>query len=398
MTKSKTEEIEIKPDAGRLMEGLKETGYTLNTSIADLIDNSIAAKAKKVDILFEMNYRGLINMYMADNGSGMSAEGLKNGMRYGSNKRPDPSSLGKFGLGMKTASTAFCDRLVVVTRDRKKNAHQVEWDVDLVRERNEWIVRFGKPEAELLKQLEKTAGTKSGTLVYWDKVDLLMKDYTNPGGQHQKNALKKILKSLSEHVGMVFQRFLDRNFDNVPNVAITCNGEKIEPWDPFCTGINGTDALAEKEVDVDLGNGQSSSFFIKAWALPSKDEMTDEEKPKAKIENLRQGFYIYRQDRLITAATTLGMWRKEPHSSLFRVQFDFQHTLDEAFTLDLKKSRISLNSDLFDWIDHHFRPAPHRAAQQRYRGANRQRIVREATSAHAASNVNIGNKVEENSK
>src|SRR5688572_3707020 len=117
---SQIEKLEVLPDPKRMIEGLRDTGYEFNTAIADLIDNSIAASATMVDILIKMDLRGNLRLSIADNGIGMDRIGLVNAMKYGSAERSHPSSLGKFGLGLKTASTAFCRNLLVTSRQRSE--------------------------------------------------------------------------------------------------------------------------------------------------------------------------------------------------------------------------------------------------------------------------------------
>ena len=103
-----TQNILLPPDPERIMEGLRDTGYNFNTAIADIVDNSIAADADKIDITIDFNPHKDLTIYIADNGTGMNYDDLQNAMRYGSRRRSDPGSLGKFGLGLKTGSTAFC--------------------------------------------------------------------------------------------------------------------------------------------------------------------------------------------------------------------------------------------------------------------------------------------------
>src|SRR5690349_14596669 len=102
---------ELLPDASRVVEGLRDTGYLFNTAVADVIDNSIAADAKNIQVLLKQDFRGNISLCIYDNGTGMTEPELLNAMRYGAKARPSKASLGKFGLGLKTASTAFCRRL-----------------------------------------------------------------------------------------------------------------------------------------------------------------------------------------------------------------------------------------------------------------------------------------------
>ena len=108
-----------RPDAGRLIEGMRDTGYDFKTAIADIIDNSIAAEATKIDVSMNLDPSGEIFIHILDDGIGMTKDELILAMRYGAQARPHPQSLGKFGLGLKTASTAFCRRLVVISKDQE---------------------------------------------------------------------------------------------------------------------------------------------------------------------------------------------------------------------------------------------------------------------------------------
>lgn len=120
------------PDPERVIEGLRDTGYDFNTAIADIVDNSIAAEATRIDILINMDPQNEVTVYISDNGSGMNLPQLRNAMKYGSDRRPDPSSLGKFGLGLKTASTSFCRKLSLVSRGEDGKTRKVQWDLDYV--------------------------------------------------------------------------------------------------------------------------------------------------------------------------------------------------------------------------------------------------------------------------
>ena len=128
------QEIILEPDPSRVMEGLRDTGYDFNTAVADIVDNSIAANATVVKVDVIMNPSGNVNIYIADNGCGMDMDGLKNAMRYGAAKRQDPSSLGKFGLGLKTASTAFCRCLSVISVGENGEYNKVQWDLDEIKQ------------------------------------------------------------------------------------------------------------------------------------------------------------------------------------------------------------------------------------------------------------------------
>ncbi|MBM6995766.1 ATP-binding protein [Paenibacillus sp. DXFW5] len=393
MNMSIQKSIAVPPDATRIIEGLRDTGYEFNTAIADIIDNSIAAGATLVDIRFTMDYIGEISIYIADNGSGMDEAGLINAMRYGSNQRSDPGSLGKFGLGLKTASTAFCRCLSVTSRSKASvTTLKARWDLDNV-SIQEWQLLFLDPDDDELSLLDEVSDGKSGTIVTWEKVDRILKSYSDQGGSYARKALERIKDNLREHISMVYQRFLDPAFEDAPNVTIRLDGQVIEAWDPFCSAEPFTEVVAERKQEVELPDEQMTSFTIKAYVIPRKEQFSSEDEArKAKLTNDRQGFYIYRENRLIHYGDWLGMFRNEPHGTLLRIEFSFDHTLDDAFNVDIKKSKILLNDDLYNWLKDQFLPAPRRAADDRYRKGVNNGVVKVSKGAHDGSNANIGSK------
>ena len=384
----------LPPDPGRMIEGLRDTGYEFKTAIADIVDNSIAANATTVDIRMNMDFRGNLKISIADNGFGMDREHLLNAMKYGSQRRDDPSSLGKFGLGLKTASTAFCRCLSVLSRpDGSSSPLQATWDLDHVVRAGDWELLFPEPDEEGLQHLEMVAAGHSGTVVIWDKVDRFFpRDYQDPGGVHARNALKRRRESLEEHIAMVYQRFLDHDDARATNISISIDDSSVQPWSPYCE--EHSDLVAEDERKVTIGEDEKEAgFLIRAFVLPRREEFPDEESAKrARITNDRQGIYIYREQRLIHDADWLGIFQKEPHGSLLRVEFSFNHDLDEAFKIDIKKSRIFLDEVLWNWLQEEFLSAPRRAAEDRYRKGRKKKIEDKSKNAHDTSNANIRTK------
>ena len=389
---SQSESIEAIPDPGRTMEGLRDTGYDFKTAIADLVDNSIAAGANNISIKIAADYRGDVRVSIADDGEGMDREALTLAMQYGSPRRSDPSSLGKYGLGLKTASTAFCRRLSVISRKNgSEKAVMATWDLDAVIAAKKWILLISdEPETEGLKHLNLlTKGP--GTVVVWTKVDRLLQAYKDPRSGHASNGLKKHKQQLVEHLAAVYQRFLDPADKRVRNVTINVDGELVKAWDPFQKGLS--ELLVQDTMKVE---GTDAEFTIRAYILPRREDFPNDELAKAaKLSSDRQGIYIYRQDRLIHDADWLGMYQKEPHSTLLRIEFSFDHRLDDAFHLDIKKSQIILNDDLWTWLKDQFLPAPRREANRRYRLGIKKDIGKGTKGAHDASNRNIENRESE---
>jgi len=384
--------VQAPPNPVRMIEGLRDTGYKFHTAIADLVDNSIAASASIADIKVLMDYEGAITVWIVDNGCGMTKDGLISGMTYGSPVRPDPASLGKFGLGLKTASTAFCRRLSVVSRAASNVPYvKATWDLDHVAKVGRWELLLSEPTKDELDRLKQIAKSGSGTLVLWEKVDRLLKTYQDPAGGHARNALERQTKSLEQHLSMVYQRFLDSN-DKRTNrkLALLLQGEKVTAWDPFAT--NESDLVTSDKVTVELDGKKGGAFTVRAYVLPRREEFSDlDAADDARIATQLQGIYVYRENRLIYGPDWLGMFSKEPHSNLLRVEFSFDHELDEAFHIDIKKSEIILNQDLYVWLDDFLQPA-RRAANERYRQGQRKKAKEASTGAHDASNASIHSK------
>ena len=244
------------------------------------------------------------------------------------------------------------------------------------------------PDQVGLELLNGTAPAHSGTTVLWTKVDRLMKDYQAPDGASAKKALQKRVDALREHIAATYQRFLDPQDSRARNVTIRLDGTPVAPWDPFQKGLS--ELLVQDTVTV---KGPDAPFTVRAFILPRREEFPSDELAKAaKLSSDRQGLYIYRQDRLIHAADWLGMYQQEPHSTLLRVEFSFDHRLDDVFHLDIKKSKIILNDALWTWLKETFLPAPRREANRRYRIGQKADVAKTAKGAHDASNRTIANK------
>lgn len=386
-------EIILEPDPARVMEGLRDTGYDFNTAMADLVDNSIAAHASVVKVSILMNPKGDVNVYIADNGIGMDMDGLKNAMKYGSAQRSDPGSLGKFGLGLKTASTAFCRSLSLLSKTETSDYHKVQWDLDEICKINKWRLLQPEVKEDEIDLLESVTQGGSGTLVIWEKVDRLMKSYSLD--KARRNAFERMIDKLKRHFAMVYQRFLDASYTQCPTIKLYINEVEINPWDPFCTNEPNSKSLAKKEVQVELPDGTTTSFYVEAWLLPRIEEFSSPQaKSNAKVSNDMEGFYVYRENRLIYFGGWLDMYTNDPHISLLRVNFSFDHTLDDAFNVDIKKSRILLNEDIYEYLKEQFLPAPKRAAEDVYRKGQTKAVQGKTIGAHDGSNANIDSKAQ----
>ncbi|ENY82806.1 ATP-binding protein [Sphingopyxis sp. MC1] len=384
------EQFDCPPDPERMIEGLRDTGYEFDTAIADIVDNSIAANATKVDLTLALDWRGNIRLSIADDGDGMDLEGLKNAMRYGARKRPNPASLGKYGLGLKTASTAFCRALTLVSRPSgDAPTLMATWDLDHVAKQQSWALLLSSDvDEEAQEHLDSVAPEHSGTVVVWGKVDRLLPDFANKAGKPAQKALERKVASLRQHLSMVYQRFLDPKDGRARTVGISVNGIVLRAWDPFVLGLS--ELVGTEDVPTENEKGEEATFSLRAYTLPRREEFpTPEQAKEAALSSDRQGIYVYRENRLIHESDWLGLYQKEPHYTLLRVEFSFDHRLDDAFQLDIKKSQIILDEALATYLQDQFLPAPRREADRRYREGQRRETQKKAQGAHDTSNANI---------
>jgi len=337
------------PDASRMIFGMRDTGYDFNTAAADIIDNSIGANASEVNVKFDMTEDGRKFVYFGDNGDGMDSDELFKAMRYGAPVRDNLASLGKFGLGMKTASSSICLKFTVISRkSADASLSKLAWDLEHVEAIDEWKMLQEDTTVDEQEYFEELCGDK-GTLVIWSKCDrLLSKDYEEPGSTKEQNALKRLADKLRVHAALIYYRFLNLDDSRERSIVLKINGDPVSAWNPFCPAI-ATQVLPKtlQRLDVVREDGSVDRATIRAFMLPSRRDLTKAEEDEAMIANNRQGFYIHREGRIIQHGNWLGVFgANEPHYSLLRIEFDFNHRLDDAFKVDVKKSRILIDPAL----------------------------------------------------
>ncbi|MBI9080168.1 MAG: ATP-binding protein [Pseudodesulfovibrio sp.] len=327
-------ERRLRPSASSLSASMRDLGYSLETAVADLIDNSITAHATMVEIIYDPTQESP-TLVIIDNGDGMDSGEVMEAMRHGATNPEEeraPHDLGRFGLGLKTASFSQCRRLTVASiKDGKSSS--VEWDLDLVDRKDDWIVN--ELEDSEIKHLPYIDTIQNdGTIVIWRKLDRLFEDET---GIKREELVSEKLSTVEKHLALVFHRYLSGEIKNHKNLSISINGHKVTYFDPFCRSYSTTQTLPEEIVRV---NG--SRVKMQPYILPhhSKLSATDYDFYKNRSDFIsNQGAYIYRNGRLMAWGDWFRLIPKGEATKLARVQIDFQNSLDEAWTIDIKKSR-----------------------------------------------------------
>ena len=337
MSKRKTEPEDFdiaEPRADAMSQSLRAFGYDLATAVADLVDNSISASAKHVSL--EFFWDGEASWFsISDDGHGMSEDELVNAMRPSSQSPLTPrdsKDLGRFGLGLKTASFSQCRTLTVASRVRRGGVAIRRWDLDYLASCGEWrLLRTGSAVCQ--EQVERLKAVPSGTLVLWEDLDRVAAHTDVGNAAHHELFLARV-DGVKQHLSMVFHRFLD----GPRAVKIEVNGTPVRPWDPFLVRSDATQLLAEEAVSL-----FGSRLKVKPYVLPHRSKVDlDTYRAAAGPNgwNAQQGFYVYRNRRLLVAGDWLGLgFAKEEHYNLARIMLDIPNSTDAEWQIDVKKSR-----------------------------------------------------------
>ncbi|GLI25281.1 ATPase [Xanthobacter flavus] len=316
-----------------MIEGLRDIGYSLETAISDIIDNSITAGAHRIHIVTE-TYSDEPYIAIIDDGEGMSEEELIAAMRPGS-RNPlamrDEPDLGRFGLGLKSASFSQCRRLTVVSRRSGRTSAAI-WDLDDVAERNEWAVQL-PDHFDLIPSID-TLGEK-GTLVLWQKLDRLTDGYSHNAAKRAEVINQRIAET-ERHLRLVFHRFME---DAKP-LRILLNARLLRALDPFARKNPATISDPEEKLTLLRGDVEIQSFTIPHHKQMSKTDWEDIGGPEGHLKS--QGFYLYRGKRLILHGTWFGLCRQSELTKLSRVRVDIPNSMDADWKIDVKKSSAQL--------------------------------------------------------
>ena len=340
--------FELPPKPSPLIESIRAIGYSLSTAFADLVDNCIAARAKTIQILTSLETPDL-KIGILDDGVGMTEEELLEAMRLGSRgpleERTQPD-LGRFGLGLKTASFSQCRVLTVVTRTNGATAI-AQWDLDRIAESGRWQIQVSDdlasiPWTELLGE--------SGTLVVWEDLGLGTDD--GDSGRNMRDFVRQMDEARS-HLELVFHRFLSGEPGH-RSVSIQMNHRSLEPFDPFHSRHPATIAGPKERIRV-----AHEDVLVQAYTLPHHGKVTPAEweryaGPEGYLRN--QGFYVYRERRLIIHGTWFGLARQTELTKLARVRIDMPNALDAAWKIDVKKASAQLPPPVRDRLQRIIEP------------------------------------------
>lgn len=335
--------LNVPPKASALMESIRGIGYTLNTAVADVVDNSIAAGARRISVtIHPEDDESNAWIRISDDGCGMNREELIKAMSLGSISPSEiraESDLGRFGMGLKSASLSQCRRLTVASRKNGVDS-SFTWDLDLIEESDEW--RLIDNESMIDPRIEFSSD--NGTVVLWEKIDRARDAVSKTASGTEK---MEVLTRLKNHLRLTFHRFLeDGDFE------LLLNRRKLSGWDPFFS------FSPAKQCDFPAEywhqDGHDSAVEMQGYVIPLESDLPDGGISLFGPEDglKLQGFYIYRGKRLVCYGGWLGLpdMRRGEEYRLARIRIDFKNNEDEQWGLDIKKSAAKPPKHLRQWL------------------------------------------------
>jgi len=336
------------PRASAMLEALRGLGYSTAAALADIVDNSVSAQSGEVRISFVWDgVHSFISVL--DDGRGMSDPQLEAAMTLG-DKSPldqrDASDLGRFGMGLKTASFSQCRRLTVASVMNGATRSCLRWDLDAIAARPDegWLL-FEGPAKGSEGKLAPLSTRSSGTLVIWEVLDrIVTADYTV---EHFGDLIDVVERRLA----MVFHRLLQ---GPKAKLRLFINDRAVMPWDPFMSGH----PSKPWNSPIERRATPFGMVEVECHVLPHKDRLSATEHDEAAGPEgwtAQQGFYVYRNERLLLAGGWLGLgqgraWNREEAQRLARIRLDISNTADADWKIDIRKSTARIPVSMRPWL------------------------------------------------
>ncbi len=344
---------EAYPNPEYLIKSIAEQGYSLETALADLMDNSISANADKIEVLIDMEAEPF-RLFLVDNGDGMREEALIKNMQFPSNspeKQRNDEDLGRFGLGMKTASFSQTRKLTVLSRYKGETLYNGRtWDVDFLKENGWKIIVNSQEEIEYFileyqrlskGHLNEFENFEANTIIIWNGL-YKFENYLEE--KNRKNALKKEINEVTaDYLSLVFHRFMEKTIEPL---KIRINNIQVKPFNPFPE--NEKDF---RQIEPRQSQFKSDVIKIEGFVLPSRS--IEESRQGLSIWTTRyrglmdmEGLYIYRADRIILFGGWNGLIKKAPRLQLARLKVEVGNKVDHLLHLNVAKSQIAVPHEL----------------------------------------------------
>ena len=344
------------PSAARLISSLRDTGYTYETAIGDIIDNSIDAFASEIYVYVDHDKKRGYSIIITDNGIGMDTDTLKDSLKFGSKQKEySPSSLGFYGLGLDTASIGVCKHLEIYSRTEDSDIHLCSQDLDIIYEKDEFLINGPRKADEDEQKFFKTHLHNSpGTIIVWTKCDKIIdKDQ------------ERVIGKIKQYIASTYRVFM--SLPGQAKLSIYLNQKLIEPADPLMLNFKGpcventqiwSDDNYSFKIEDQKGNIINEEVRCRMVLLPDFGDPVTRQKMSREygINEVSSGFNIFRNNREIMSAQTFGLYSKNPIMNRFRAEIYFTSAFDSHLGINFSKMNISLTESLIDQLRQNFGP------------------------------------------
>lgn len=321
--------IKNHPNAGKLLSSLRNTGYDSYTAVEDIIDNSIDAGARTINVAINTVDKDL-RIIIADDGSGMTEKVLDEALKLGSDTQKDElSDLGKYGMGLCTASISMSKNLQVITKQADGEYLFSSQDLDDVVSANDFIKELRKATKEEISLFKENISGDHGTIVILSKIDRITN--TNPS---------IFASTLSKELGRIYRKFIEAG------IKFYVNDKKVQLIDPLMLENKETKVYSDEEYEIPSYGGKEK-IRVKVVILPDVNETLEKE---LKMNIHTQGFYIVRNNREIASGLTLDVFKKHNDFNRLRIELSFTSNLDNEMGVRFTKDGVSPNQAITDFL------------------------------------------------
>jgi hypothetical protein len=340
---------------GRVLRAIARIGYTPQSAICDIVDNSVAAEARRVAVHLERepdiaeNRRNSAARYIiADDGWGMDTGELIAALGLGVDRDYGQGSLSKYGLGLKSAGLSQGDRLEIVSSKGDGTWHKVILDLPHIESVGRLECQIVVPSELDYQRLEELQpNTDHGTIVTIEKI-------------HKKNhpSIRRTRNALQQMLGVIYLYFLQ---DQTSGLTLFLDGEEVQPFDPLFM----TEAQQGGDIDDRTWDGKSVGWLEKPKPItldaetaaqitfeatqlvhPPAFENPAEIRSRYMISGRDYGFYVYRNNRLIRWAERFeGIIPTDQDYYAFRGRLLMDDSVDDILNVDVKKSEVLLSEE-----------------------------------------------------
>jgi len=321
------------PSSGRMAVAIAGYPYSARAAVLDIVDNSVAAEATGIEIVLPNNPEGRLTI--ADNGIGIAPEILGEVLRAGSRvqDRYASQSLSRYGIGLKGAGFSLGEKITVLTKASGQPIRRRAIELPVIQANDAWIQETREPNDKerqdleaILAEMPGENGKKTGTLVVIDGLNLRSRE------------IGRLKTDIARALGETYQKFLSRGL-----LKIRLNDVEIEPNDPLHRENPDTLMLYKREP-VSLSNG--SVIYFSAVSLPHPNQLPIEMRRRYRYTQTNQGFYLFRNGRLLRSGESLGLFSPDFHYNAFRAELEYSTDADEHINVDVAKSVVTVTPEV----------------------------------------------------